>query len=84
MISPSVQTQIVSAYTATDPANAVSPKPYPASSDDTTSSRRGSRCWMKRVTGIWSATISTPLTAIAVPKSELESPSVPIATGSPT
>ena len=39
---------------------------------------------MKRPTGIWSATISTPLTAIAVPKSELESPSVPIATGSPT
>ncbi len=39
---------------------------------------------MKRVTGIWRTTISTPLTAMAVPKSELESPSAPMATGSAT
>lgn len=39
---------------------------------------------MKRVTGIWSTTISTPFTATAVPKSELENPSAPMATGSPT
>ncbi len=72
------------AYAATDPAKAVSPNPYPASSEEMISSRRGSRSWMKRVTGIWRTTISTPLTAMAVPKSELDSPSVPIATGSPT
>lgn len=39
---------------------------------------------MNRVTGIWSTTMSTPLTAMAVPKSELLNPSVPMATGSPT
>ncbi len=84
MISASVQTHTVSAYTPTDPANAVSPKPYPASTDEMISRRRGSRCWMKRVTGICMTTISTPFTAMAVPKSELDSPSVPMATGSPT
>lgn len=39
---------------------------------------------MNRVTGIWSTTISTPLTKMAVPKSELDSPSFTMATGSPT
>ncbi len=66
-ISARVQTQTVSAKTPTDPARAVSPKPYPASSEETTSSVRGSRCSMNRVTGICSTTISTPLTAIAMP-----------------
>lgn len=84
MISPSVQTATVTAYTATEPPTAVSPKPYPASSAEPISSIAGLRCSMKRVTGIWSSTISAPLTAMTSPKSPLPNPSRPIDTGSDT
>ncbi len=84
MISPSVQTATVTAYTATEPPTAVSPKPYPASSAEPISSAAGLRCSMKRVTGIWSSTISAPLTAMTSPKSPLPNPSRPIDTGSDT
>ncbi len=67
MISASVHTQTVSPRLHTDPAKAVSPNPYPASSAETTSSFCGSPFSMNRVTGICSSTISTPLTAMTSP-----------------
>lgn len=66
-ISPSVHTHTVSAKTPTDPAKAVRPKPYPARRDETMRIRAVSRRSMNRVTGICSATIRTPLTAMAKP-----------------
>lgn len=77
-ISPSVQTTTVSVYSPTEPAKTVRPKPQAISSEPTPSRAALPYRRTSLVTGIWSTTITRPLTAMTVPNWRAERPCAPM------